>query len=122
MTRRASEPELSLLTQVHWAKVAVPQAEYRFHDTRRWRFDFAWPDVMVACEIEGGRWTQGAHVRGAHFESDLEKYNEAALLGWLLIRVTPEMVEDGRALKLIERALVTRIQQNWSREHVVAQS
>lgn len=28
--------------------------EHRFHPTRRWRFDFAWPDEKVALEVEGG--------------------------------------------------------------------
>ena len=31
-----------------------PVAEHRFHETRRWRFDFAWPDHRVALEIAGG--------------------------------------------------------------------
>lgn len=28
--------------------------EYRFHPTRKWRFDFAIPHIKVAIEIEGG--------------------------------------------------------------------
>ena len=31
------------------------------HPTRRWRFDFAWPDPMVAVEIEGGLYQSGRH-------------------------------------------------------------
>ena len=37
--------------------------------------------------------------------NDLEKYNTATLLGWRLLRVTPEMVSDGTALLLIEALL-----------------
>lgn len=72
---------------------------------RRWRFDLAWPGVKVACEIEGGIWANGRHTRGSGFEGDCIKYSEAAILGWRVIRVTGGMIEDGRALALIRRAL-----------------
>lgn len=81
------------------------QLEWRFHTTRRWRFDFAWPDKMLALEVEGGTWINGAHTRGRHYESDCVKYNEAALAGWRVIRATSDMVHDGRALSFIQRAL-----------------
>lgn len=81
------------------------QREYRFTPERKWRFDFAWPSRSVAVEIEGGIWNNGAHVRGAHFESDAEKYNEAAALGWKVGRFTPAMVKCGDALRWIERML-----------------
>ncbi|HAT10302.1 MAG TPA: hypothetical protein DCS97_06855, partial [Planctomycetes bacterium] len=29
-------------------------AEHRFHPTRKWRFDFARPDIHLAIEIDGG--------------------------------------------------------------------
>lgn len=45
----------------------------------------------------------GAHVRGAHFESDCFKYAEAALQGWIVIRVTSDMVNDGRAANYARR-------------------
>jgi hypothetical protein len=63
-----------------------PQPEYQFVPERGWRFDYAWPDSMVALEIEGGVYTGGRHVRGAGYEQDLDKYNEAALRGWKVIR------------------------------------
>lgn len=64
----------------------APEREYRFHDTRRWRFDFAWPDQRVAVEMEGGVWSRGRHVRGHGYLSDLEKYNAATMLGWRVLR------------------------------------
>jgi hypothetical protein len=88
--------------------VPEPEPEYRFHTQRRWRFDYAWPAKLVSIEIEGGTWTKGAHTRGKHFEGDCQKYNEAALAGWLVLRVTTDMVRDGRAIAFIERALGER--------------
>jgi very-short-patch-repair endonuclease len=100
-----SDAEIELLRILAMIGVRTPRTEYRFHETRRWRFDLAWPAERVAVEIEGGRWVGGRHTRGAGFEADMEKYNEAALLGWTVIRVTPGMVRDGRALAYVERAL-----------------
>ena len=61
--------------------------EYRFHPTREWRFDFAIPAVRVAIEVEGGVWNGGRHFRPEGYLRDMEKYNEAAACGWLVIRV-----------------------------------
>jgi very-short-patch-repair endonuclease len=66
----------------------MPRRQYCFHPARRWRFDFAWPDAMVAVEVEGGVWTGGRHTRGAGFQADCRKYNAAVLLGWRVLRYT----------------------------------
>lgn len=71
------------------AGLPLPTPEYRFHPVRRYRFDYAWPDQMVAVEIEGGVWTKGRHTRGAGYLADLSKYNLATLLGWKLLRYSP---------------------------------
>ena len=97
------EDKLNWLIQ--WAELPQPEREYRFYDCRRWRFDFAWPDVKVAAEVEGGTWTRGRHTRGRGFEKDCEKYNTATLLGWRVFRFTSTMVRDGRALDTLTEAL-----------------
>ena len=83
----------------------TPEREHRFAPGRRWRFDFAWPKERVAVEVEGGVWTRGRHTRGSGFVGDLEKYNAAALLGWIVIRVTGNMVRSGEAVRLAREAL-----------------
>jgi very-short-patch-repair endonuclease len=84
-----------------------PLTEYRFAEEigRMWRADFAWPDERVLAEAEGGVWTQGRHVRGQGFIDDCEKYNWAALLGWVVLRFPPCMIADGTAVKMIRKAL-----------------
>ena len=67
------------------------QAEYRFCE-RRWRFDFAEPNVKLAIEIEGGVWIKGRHIRGSGFIKDIEKYNKAIELGWTILRYTPQQL------------------------------
>jgi very-short-patch-repair endonuclease len=98
--------ELTILQAIRAAELPEPEREYQFHDKRRWRFDFAYPDCMLAIEIEGGQWIHGRHNRGAGLERDAEKYNRAALMGWRVLRFTTSMVEDGRALNVIEEALL----------------
>jgi hypothetical protein len=91
-----------------------PEIEYRFHPERRWRFDFAWPEAThpintsmifgkVAVEVEGGTFVVGRHSRGRGYEQDCEKYAEALILGWRVLRVTTDMVKDGRAIAYLRR-------------------
>lgn len=72
------------------AGLPCPDDEHRFHPVRRWRFDIAWTKQKVALEVEGGVWTKGRHTRGTGFIRDIEKYNTAAALGWVVLRCIPE--------------------------------
>ncbi|MGI9573892.1 hypothetical protein ACRYJU_07370 [Alloalcanivorax xenomutans] len=102
---RASVGEETLTLHLRAEKIAGWEREYRFHPTRRWRFDFAWPEHLLAVEIEGGVWTGGRHNRGSGFTADLEKYEAAQLLGWNIYRCSTEMVKSGRAIEVIKRLL-----------------
>jgi hypothetical protein len=75
--------------------VVRPVPEWKFHGARKWRFDWAWVFEKIALEVEGGIWTQGRHTRGAGFLADMEKYNAAVLLGWRVLRTTPDKLADG---------------------------
>ena len=85
-----------------------PVAEHRFLFGRRFRFDYAWPDHKVALEVEGGVWTGGRHTRGKGFLSDVFKYNEAAALGWLVLRCVPSDLLKHETISTIKRAIATR--------------
>lgn len=86
-----------------------PIPEYQFAPPRKWRFDWLFKAALtihsVALEIDGGVWTGGRHTRGAGFIADQEKLNEAAILGYVVLRVTPADVESGAAFALVRRAL-----------------
>jgi hypothetical protein len=88
--------------------VPAPEAEFRFHPQRKWRFDWAWPDLPsgpLALECEGGVWSKGRHLRGKGFLADVEKYNQAVIMGWRLLRCTPADVESGAVFELLKRAM-----------------
>ena len=99
-----SHLEALLLLHLRAEGLPEPEREYRFAPPRRWRFDFAWPERRLAVEVEGGQWVRGRHQTPKGFERDCEKLNAAALLGWTVLRVTGDMVEDGRARDLLVRA------------------
>jgi hypothetical protein len=78
-----------------------PEREHKFDEKRRWRFDYAWLERMIALEVEGGVWTGGRHTRGAGFLKDIEKYNRAAVLGWRLLRVTPDKLVSAGTFEMM---------------------
>ena len=82
-----------------------PKREYTFHPFRKWRFDFAWPQKKVAIEVEGGVWVSGRHTRGSGFVKDMEKYNEAAKLGWRVFRFHGGDIKDGKVIEFMEDIL-----------------
>jgi very-short-patch-repair endonuclease len=73
-----------------WQSLGGPElkAELRFHPTRKWRADFAHIESRTLIEIEGGIYIQGRHNRPQGFAADAEKYLEAALDGWRVLRLT----------------------------------
>lgn len=101
----ASSLEALFLIQCRAHGIPAPETEHRFHERRRWRFDMAWPDKMVAVEIEGGVWNGGRHTRGSGFEADAEKYNTASEMGWTVLRYTPKYLRDGSAVEQVKRVL-----------------
>jgi len=94
-------PDLAALPTRH----ALQGGELLFakdYNGRRWRFDWALPSpsVMVAVEIDGGkqmvRWSEKKRryvVIGSHnSEDDMERQNVAVVLGWRVLRFTPDML------------------------------
>ena len=99
----------TVFDKILWKVAPGYEKEYKFHPSRRWRFDFSWVPEKVALEIEGGTWAKKSrHTSGAGYAGDCEKYSEAAILGWCVIRATTDMVKSGAALDMVERAIKTR--------------
>lgn len=83
----------------------TPVREHCFHPKRKWRFDFCWPEKMLAVEIEGGIRRNGRHNRGVGYEGDLYKYNAAVNLGWRVLRYSTAMVRSGHAIDEVRAML-----------------
>ena len=108
--RGPSEGEVAFANQVHLLGLPPPVAEYKFHATRRWRFDFAWPSIKLAVEIEGAIYQQGRHTRGSGFAADTVKYNTATLDGWRVLRFPTDRALNGEAAQIVAGAI-----RQWSK-------
>ena len=100
--------ELAELFEFHLRAAGIDgyTREFKFHRSRRWRFDFAWPAERSAVEVDGGQWLGGSgHNSGSGRERDCEKDAEAMLLGWRVLHFTTNQIRDGRALGYTERLL-----------------
>ncbi len=97
--------EDTLCQHIQYAELPEPVREWRFHPTRKWRFDLAWPDRLLAVEVQGGIYRGGGHTTVTGVKRDIEKANAATMLGWRVLYVHGDMVRDGSALALVEDAL-----------------
>jgi very-short-patch-repair endonuclease len=95
----------------HYFGMLAPEAppfirEYVFAPPRKWRFDFAWPEYMVAVEVNGNAWKTVGGGRHSQ-DSDYEKLNRAASLGWRLFTFSPGMItrDPYNCIKILVEAL-----------------
>lgn len=89
-------------------KIEVGEYEYRFHHTRRWRFDHAWPAIKLALEIDGGQWAPGG---GRHnSDADREKINMAGECGWIVLRYSTSQIKQipSQVAEQIQRCIENR--------------
>lgn len=98
MTRRI---ELPFHLQCKARVLPDPVAEFRFHETRKWRFDYAWPERRIAVEIDGGVWAGGRHVHPAGYLADLEKLNAALEAGWRVLRYATGKVDWAQLARVL---------------------
>ncbi len=93
----ASKLESKFLLLWRVAQGPPLEREFRFHPERKWRADFAHPGSRTLIEVEGGIFLKGGgrHSRGTGYANDAEKYLEAALHGWTVLRLTERQLEIG---------------------------
>jgi hypothetical protein len=74
----------------YWAneKCLEMAQEYKFHEKRKWRFDWAFLSIKVAVEYEGLFSKKSRHTTIKGYQGDIAKYNAATVDGWKVIRVT----------------------------------
>ena len=110
MSSRGYDLEIRALV----AQVGLPDPvpEHRVLATRRFRFDFAWPEQKVALEVEGGFFGSGrrcpacrqlprsGHSSVRRLKDDADKYSWAAATGWTIIRRWPDalLTDETRAM------------------------
>lgn len=87
--------------------------EYVFHPTRKWRFDIALvnsPKIVIGLEYQGGIFGFGGHQRVRGMRNDWAKFDEAQVLGWMVLLFGPDETRSGEAMNVIERAVQSRLE------------
>jgi len=95
-----SDLEATMDLHLRAAGITGYMREFKWHELRKWRADFAFVPQRVLLEVEGF-----GHHKLNRYYGDIEKYNEANIESWCLIRVTKKMIENGEAIKTLRRAL-----------------
>jgi len=130
---------LHLWQQYAPAELPSPIPEFYFAREvyrRQWHFDVAWPEVRVALEFEGGVFARargkkcpvcgqipsGRHTTGTGFVGDLQKYNAARALGWIVMQYAVPIFNHSRltAFKEIVAIVEARQQQVWAWQDLAA--
>jgi hypothetical protein len=79
-------------------KLPIPQRNYRFCPTRKYEIDWAWPDLKIGIEIQGGIWSKGAHARPLNILRDMSKRNLLTEYHWRVWEFTPAEAIDGEVI------------------------
>lgn len=101
--KERKQTKQQILLGVHLRELGyLPVAEFKVTDDRDFRFDWAQPEIKLAWEVDGGKWT-GGHRRGAMIDEENDKINAAQMLGWRVLKFTNDYVWDGRALAFMRK-------------------
>lgn len=104
---KKSDLEITFKQQLRDLIIDGFQEEFYFAKPRRFRFDFANPELKIAIELEGGTWSKGKsrHTTGKGFRDDCRKYNIAGSLGWTVYRGDATMVRRGELVNFLKKVL-----------------
>jgi len=105
---------------IRFHNMPEPIREFVFKSTSpdikgRWRFDFAWKELKIAVEIDGGTYNNGGHVQGKRYEVDCKKNNAAQMDGWVVLRADRNMVNTEAFAKTVIRMIGLRAM--WKRKN-----
>ncbi len=102
-----SELELAFAKQISDHRLPNPLREFVFMETRGFRLDYAWPDFMLAVEVQGM-----VHRIKKRFLADVEKLAYAKILGWDVLLIAGQDIRNPRGVMWLETLLQQR---GWKR-------
>jgi hypothetical protein len=77
---------------------------------RKWIADYAWPEVKVLVDVQGGVWHKSGHSSPKGLLRDYARAITAAAGGWLFIPVAGEqLTKNDYYLDLIAQAIRSRM-------------
>ena len=101
-----SDLEVQVLDAIRRAGLPIPEIQYElsFEDGHIIRFDFAWPPVRIALEVDHSFW----HVGSEESRKDKRRDRQAAALGWRTLRITEDDVRLGLDGAILDVAAAIR--------------
>ncbi|HNH30447.1 MAG TPA: hypothetical protein PKU71_13590 [bacterium] len=120
MTKFQDKVFIELLTK---KGLGPPEKEFRFHNKRKWRLDYAYPSLKIGIEINGGAWKKttyrnkrgelvtaigGRHNIGKGYLRDIEKKNTLTILGWAILEFTPDQTSKSETIDQIALLIQAR--------------
>ena len=73
-------------------------------------FDFAWPELKIAIEVQGGLHRRGGHTTAAGIKRDMYKMCIAQSKGWILYQIPPDWCKCGNHFKILRGLLIRAFQ------------
>lgn len=120
--RNAGQEAFALQCRMH--RLPAPEQQWRLLKSvqkprgdgkaipNAWRFDFCWPQFKLIVEIDGGIWKPGggAHSHPVDLKRNMEKRNDAALHGFVVLAFAPEQItaKTRLAISFTMRTLAAR--------------
>lgn len=97
--------ELSMWEQIKASPLPEPRSAFNGQQVqpiegRKFRMDFAWPDRMIALEVDGA-----VHRIKGTFKASFERDYLLKLYGWTVLHVGGDEVRNGKALQWITNLL-----------------
>ena len=101
-----SDLEVRVLAAIRRAGVPMPVVQYElsFEDGHIVRFDFAWPHIRVALEVDHSFW----HVGSEESRKDKQRDRKVATLSWQTLRITEDDVRVGLDGVMLDLAAIIR--------------
>lgn len=85
---KAKAEMLNVFRKIALEKQIAFATEFKFSEERKFKFDYAFPGLMISCEYEGLLSEKSGHTTVTGYTSNCGKYNLATCLGWRLLRYT----------------------------------
>ena len=95
---------LAMRFEALWQRWEGPplEREYKFSAARRWRADYCHTEGRIIIELEGGIYSAGRHSRPTGYLGDIEKYNAASMLGYVVLRLGTGQVDHQHVTEIID--------------------
>lgn len=92
--------EETMALQIRAAGIRAPVRQHKPLALRKFRMDFAWPELRVGVEVQGA-----VHRIKGRWKGESERRALLQLAGWRVLEVNRDDIKSGRALTWLQQLL-----------------